>query len=100
MSTVNVKPWFDPESIRTRILPLQQTQGKVTNTWSGQEFKALYAQDVIPSIIPLNFTGMKAIRPPPVVSRMYVPPVKWDPVKEGVHLLQTPPIQRAFCPIL
>lgn len=100
MSTINVKPWYNPNSGRTRVLPLGETQAHTVKTWGGLEFKALYSDDVVPAIVPLNFVGIKNIRPPTVATRMYVPLPKYDPVAAGVPIMVTPLMPHAFCPIL
>ena len=99
-ASIRVKPWFNPGTGMTPLVPLSQTQTKVGTTWGGSEFKALYAQDVIPAPTPLHVTGTKNIQPPPSIDRMFVPPPKWDPVAAGVHILETPRMPHAYCPIL
>ena len=99
-ASIRVKPWFNPGTGMTPLVPLSQTQTKVDSTWGGSEFKGLYALDMAHVPVPLHATGTKNIQPPPSIDRMFVPPPKWDPVAAGVHILETPRMPHAFCPVL
>lgn len=93
-----VKPWYDPNSGRSRLTPIDETTVKQVD--GGSEFKGLYARCVVPAIIPLNVVGIKNITPPPTLNRIYAMPPAFDAVKAGIPLMITNLMPHAFCPIL
>lgn len=99
-STTNVKPYYDATMCRTPLAPLSQTQQHMQQTWSGQEFKSPYMAQVIPAIVPLNFTGIKNIQPPSDGTMIHKPLHRFDPSGHGVPIMETLLMPRAFCPIL
>lgn len=95
-----VKPYHDPNLIRTCLAPFAR-DSPVKCMLGGLEFKGIYSRDVVPAIIPLNFTGIKNISPPTYPNDLsFRPPIKFDPVKAGVPIMVTNIMPHAYCPIL